>query len=129
MNPWRTRAANNQRLTTMKTSLLIAITTLTSGLASQAFAGDVLLSARAALLAHEFRKVPSAAVDPNLVGNIQHGSAKARQLAYELRKVPGTGRDIDLAHAPRPTLSPKDPRYEVVLRENAMHAFQVAPMK
>lgn len=113
----------------MKSSLLIAIATLTTGLASQAFAGDVVLSPRAALLAHELRKVPRISSDPDLVRNVEYGNAKVRQLAYELRKVPRTGTDIDLAHAPRPTLSPKDPRYETALRENAVRAFQLAPLK
>jgi hypothetical protein len=43
--------------------------------------------------------------------------------------VPSTGRSIDLAHGPRPLLSPKDPRYETALRELRQQQFQVAPLK
>ena len=62
-------------------------------------------------------------------GNIQYGNAKAQQIAASLRKVPGTGPSIDLAHAQRPTMSPKDPRYEAALRANAEREFQIAPVK
>ena len=54
---------------------------------------------------------------------------QGRELAYSLRKVPSTGPSIDLAHAPRPTLSPKDPGFEAEWRANAERQFQIAPVK
>jgi hypothetical protein len=124
----RTRQIEQPKKNAMKISLLIALTTLTAGLAGRAFAGDVFLSPRAAQMAYSLRTVPSGG-DPNLLANIQYGNAKARQLAYDSRTVARTGRDIDLVHATRPTLAPKDPRFETALRENALREFQIAPLK
>jgi hypothetical protein len=121
-----TRQIEQPKKNAMRISLLIALTTLTAGLAGQAFAGDVFLSPRAAQMAYSLRTVPSAG-DPNLLANIQYGNAKARQ--FDSRTVAGTGRDIDFVHAARPTLAPKDPRFETALRENAVHEFQIAPLK
>jgi hypothetical protein len=91
-------------------------------------AGEPLLSPRAR--ANQIRVVPGSSVgDKDFVHNIEYGNAKARQLAYSLRTVAGAGRDIDLAHAPRPKLSPKDPRFEAALQANAVSQFQVAPLK
>jgi len=57
------------------------------------------------------------------------GTPKGRELAYSLRKVPSTGPSVDLAHGPRPWLSPKDPRYETALRELRAKEFYIAPLK
>lgn len=54
-------------------------------------------------------------------------SPKAIAQAESLRKVPSTGPRIDLMHGPRPTLSPKDPRYDQELRR--LLEIQVAPLK
>ncbi len=61
--------------------------------------------------------------------SVKPGSPKAIALAESLRKVPSTGSTVDLVHAPRPTLSPKDPRFEIAWRENAFKEVQVAPLK
>ena len=92
-------------------------------------AAEPVLSPRAAQLRHELRKVPSAPSEVDLTKDRPIGNAKAWELARSFRTVPSTGPSIDLAHAPRPTLSPKDPRYETVLRENAVRQFQIAPLK
>ena len=56
-------------------------------------------------------------------------SPKLRQMIDDSRGVASTGPTIDYAHAPRPTLSPKDPRFEAAWRANAEREFQVAPLK
>lgn len=56
-------------------------------------------------------------------------SPKLRQIIDDSRGVASTGPTIDYAHARRPTLSPKDPRFEAVWRANAEREFQVAPLK
>lgn len=56
-------------------------------------------------------------------------SPKLRQIIDDSRGVASTGSTTDFAHAPRPTLSPKDPRYEAAWRANAERKFQIAPVK
>jgi len=56
-------------------------------------------------------------------------SPKARQWAAEHQRVAGTGQDIDYVRAPRPTLAPKDARFEAAWRANAVPEIQVAPLK
>ena len=56
-------------------------------------------------------------------------SPKLRQIIDDSRGVASTGPTIDYAHAPRPTMSPKDPRFEAAWRANAEREFQVAPVK
>ena len=114
----------------MKKTILLAVAaagifTLTASVQ----AGEPLLSPKAQEQANSLRKVPTVASDVNLATNRPIGNAKAWELAQSLRRVPSTGNSIDLAHAPRPTLSPKDTRYEIVLREIATKNFQVAPLK
>ena len=108
--------------------LLAAAAVLTTTLAVQAH-DEPFLSPRVAQLRYELRKVPSTGTNPDLTKERPIGNAKAWSLAQDFRKVPSTGRDIDLAHAPRPSLSPKDPRYETVLWENAVKQLQIAPLK
>lgn len=114
----------------MKKTILLAIAT--AGIftfAASAQAGEPLLSPKAKEQANSLRRVPTVASDVNLAKNRPVGNAKAWELARSFRKVPSTGPNIDLAHAPRPTMSPKDPRYQAALRENATKSFQVAPLK
>lgn len=116
----------------MKTlnQLLIAAAvavTFTATLSAQA--GEPLLSPRAKEQADSLRKVPAVAGDVNLATNRPMGNAKAWELAQSLRSVPGTGQSVNVAHAPRPTLSPRDPRYEAAWRANAEQQIQVAPLK
>lgn len=56
-------------------------------------------------------------------------SPKLRYLIDDSRGVASAGATVDYAHAPRPTLSPKDPRFEAAWRANAEREFQVAPVK
>ena len=115
----------------MKTSknLLLAAAVLALGMTFSANAGEPLYSPKAKELAYSLRKVPSVTSDANLATNRPIGNAKAWDLAQSQRKVPSTGTSVDLAHAPRPTLSPKDPHYEAAWRANAERQFQIAPVK
>lgn len=118
--------------TNMKTLnhlLVAAAAVVTLNLAQSVQAGEPVLSPKAAQLRHELRKVPSAPSEVDLTKDCPIGNAKAWELARSLRTVPSTGPSIDLAHGPRPTLSPKDPRYETALRELRQQQFQIAPLK
>jgi hypothetical protein len=113
----------------MKTTLLLAAATvavLTAFNASSA--EEPLLSPKAKALADSLRTVPGSTMDM-IDRSVLPGSPKGRELAYSLRKVPRTGPSVDLAHGPRPLLSPKDPRYDTTLRELRASEFQVAPLK
>ncbi len=113
----------------MKKTLLLAVAvTGIFSFAASANAGEAVMSPKAKEQAYSLRKVPGTTVDM-IDRSIQPGTPKSRELAYSLRKVPSTGPSIDLAHAPRPTMSPKDPRYETALRANAVREFQIAPVK
>ena len=113
----------------LKYLLVAAVAVVTLNATTSAQAAEPLLSPKAKALADSLRKVPSAASDVNLLANRPIGNAKAWELAQSFRKVPSTGPSIDLAHGPRPTLSPKDPRYEQAARELRQQQFQVAPLK
>lgn len=128
MNSGSSRTKKKDKI--MKKTILLAVA-LTSvfTLASSVQAGEPVLSPKAKEQAYSVRKVPAVASDVNLATNRPNGNAKAWEIAQSFRKVPSTGNTIDLAHAPRPTMSPKDPRYDTALRENATKTFQVAPLK
>ena len=110
----------------MKTALLLAVATAAFLSAVNTVSADEpLLSPRAR--ANQTRVVPSSsATDVNLSTNRPIGNAKAWEHAQSLRRVPSTGPSVDLAHGPRPALSPKDPRYDQATRQAQ---FQVAPLK
>ena len=103
-----------------------AVVTLTLTLNAQA--GEPLFPPRAKEMADSLRKVSGTSSDM-IDRSIQSGTPKGRELAYGLRKVPSTSPSVDLVHAPRPTLSPKDPRFEMAWRENAVKEIQIAPLK
>lgn len=107
--------------------LVTAAAVVTLNLSAQAV--EPVLSPKAAQLRYELRKVPSTQGQPDLTKDRPAGNAKAWELARSLRPVPSTGVTVDLAHAPRPTLLPKDPRFETVWRENALRQVQIAPLK
>src|SRR5258708_288114 len=113
----------------MKKTILLAVAAAgVFFLAAGAQAGEPVLSSRAQ--SNQNRVVAGTpANEPNLVTNRPAGNAKAWELAQSLKTVASAGENADLAHAPRPTVSPKDPRYETALRENATQSFQVAPLK
>jgi hypothetical protein len=133
-NGWRFNSRRDKKTTMIAMKqlnhlLLAAATVVTLGVAQSALAGEPLLSPRAAQLRYELRKVPSAPSTVDLAKDRPIGNAKAWQLARDLRTVPSAGPTIDLVHAPRPTLSPKDPRFENAWRANAVREFQIAPVK
>lgn len=93
---------------------------------SRAQAGEPLLSPRAK--ANQTRMVSGASAnDVNLATIRPAGNAKAWAQAQSLKRMPSTGQTVDLAHGPRPTLSPKDPRYEQEARR--LQEVQIAPLK
>lgn len=107
-----------------KTSLLATAAAGILALSATAQAGEPLLSPRAQEQASSLRKVPG--TTPEMIDrSVQVGSPKAIEFAHSLRKVPSTAPSIDLANAPRPTMSPKNPRYEVVLRANAAKQLEL----
>ncbi len=110
----------------MKKTILVAVAGVLT-LAASAQAGEPLLSPRAQT--NQIHVVAStSANDVNLAITRPNGNTRAWEQAQSLRKVPGT--DIDLANAPRPTMSPKNPGYETALRENAVNQqIQIAPLK
>lgn len=113
----------------MKKTLILAAV-LASVLTLNAKAGDAVMSPKAKEQADSHRRV--AGTTPDMIDrSFKSASPKQVEFAAVFRKVPSTGPSIDLAHAPRPTLSPKDPNYEVAFRENAMKQLdvQVAPLK
>jgi len=111
---------------TMKHLLVAAAAALALTVSAQAV--EPLLSPKAKALADSLRKVSG--TTPDLIDrSVQAGTPKGRDLAYSLPKVPSAAPSIDLVHAPRPTLSPKDPGFETAWRENAVKKFQIAPLK
>jgi len=111
----------------MKRSLLFAVAVAgVLSLAGNTFAGDAVLSPKAKELANSLRKVPGTTTDM-VDRSAKPGSPKGIAMAHESRKVPSTGPGIDLAHGPRPTLSPKDPRHDQEGRR--LREVQIAPLK
>ena len=115
-------------MTTMRKTLLLAVAVAgVLSFAVGANAGEPLMSPRARALADSPRKIPR--TTPDMIDrSVKAGSPRAIGLANSLRKVPSTASTVDLVHAPRPTLSPKDPRFETAWRENVKE-FQIAPVK
>lgn len=116
----------------MKKMILLAVAVAgVFTLTATAKADEPLYSPKAKALADSFKKVPAATSSVNLALDRPAGNAKAWELARSLRSVPSTGPSVDLAHAPRPTMSPKDPRYEAALLANAVSKaeVQIAPLK
>ena len=111
----------------MKNTLLLAAAAATLLTAvNTTKADEPLLSPRAK--ANQIHTVAGTTED-RLDRSAKSGSPKGIALAESLRKVSSPGPTVDLAHGPRPTLSPKDPRYEQVARELLAAQFQVAPLK
>jgi hypothetical protein len=120
-NRWKWDSMNRSSYLGAATGLLLL------ALNQAAQADEPFLSPRAKDA--QIRVVPRPSTkDPNLLLDRPVGNAHAWALAQSLRTVPGTGRDVDLVHGPRPSLSPKDPNYEVVLRALATQKFLVAPV-
>jgi len=113
----------------MKTNLVIAVAaagilTFTTG----ALAGEPLLSPKAKARADSLKRVPGKT--PDIIDrSVNAGSPKGLAFAESRRRVPNIGPTVDWVHAPRPTRSPKDPRFEAAWRANAVKEFQIAPVK
>ena len=67
--------------------------------------------------------------DPDLAMIRPLGTPRQVEFAKSLQRVPGTNNDVDLVHGPRPTMSPRDPRYEMAMKQLRDQQFQVAPVK
>ena len=113
----------------MKTNLLLAAALAILAAVSTASAAEPLHSPKGKGFADSLRKVPAVHSDVDLTKGRPIGNAKAWELARSFRTVPSTSPSVDVAHGPRPLLSPKDPRYETSLRESRAKEFQVAPLK
>lgn len=122
------KSRTKRTMNDMKTKLLLAAAVAVLTAVNTASAAEPLLSPKAKALADSLRTVPGSTTD-TIDRGVLPGSPKGRELAYSLRRVPSVGPSVDLAHGPRPTMSPKDPRYEAVLRELRAKEFQVAPLK
>jgi hypothetical protein len=139
VNKQRTNAASNEtggncppnkkRMKNLNKILMAALVAAAFTTASRANADEPFLSPRAK--ANQIRVAPAgtSANDVNLVTNRPAGNAKAWAQAQSLRTVPSTSPTVDLAHGPRPTMSPKDPRYEQAARELRESQYQIAPLK
>lgn len=113
----------------MKTTLLLAAATVALlTVVNTSSAAEPLHSPKGKALADSLRTVPGNTIDL-IDRSVLPGTPKGRELAYSLRKVPSTGPSVDLARGPRPTMSPKDPRYETALREMRMKEFYIAPLR
>jgi hypothetical protein len=106
----------------------LALTLVTAAVSFSVQAADGTMSPKAREQADALKRVPGITQD-RIDRSIPVGSAKARDLAASSRIVPGRSSGIDLAHAPRPLYSAKDPRFETALRNNAIKQFEVAPLK
>lgn len=113
---------------TMKHLLVAAAAVVTLTTTLSVPAAEPVLSPRAKAQAESLRTVPGAPQD-RLDRSVRPESPRGRDLAASFRRIPGSGREIDYANAPRPTLSPKNPGFEAAWRENALKQFQVAPLK
>jgi hypothetical protein len=110
---------------TLKNILLIAAVVTGTVVLAKA---EPLYSPKGQEHADAFRKAPISSTDVNLAADRPVGNAKAWEAAQSLNKV-GSASSVDLAHAPRPALTAKDPGYDVAWRDNAMREFQIAPVK
>jgi hypothetical protein len=128
VNKQRHKAATTKKDKIMKKTILVAVAGIFTLVAS-AQASDALLSPRAQDQANSLKTVSGMQSDM-IDRTVMAGSPKSIELAKSFRKAAGTNNDLDLANAPRPKLSPKDPRYQTALRENASsQQIQVAPLK
>jgi hypothetical protein len=112
-----------------KTALfLIAVAGVWGGVASAYDDNHALLTPKAKEQQAALKSVPGTTTDM-VDRSLGEGTPKSRDVAYSMRKVPASGPEIDMASAPRPVYAPKDPRYEVALRDNAIREVEVAPLK
>ncbi|HXT12589.1 MAG TPA: hypothetical protein VN873_13580 [Candidatus Angelobacter sp.] len=114
----------------MKKNLILAVVVSAFTLAASAYAGDAVMSPKAQELADSLKMAPGSTPDM-LDRSLKSAPPKVVAMRESLRTVPSAGPTVDLAHAPRPTMSPKDPQFEMAWRSNAMMQsdIQVAPLK
>lgn len=115
----------------MKKTLILAIAAAGSlALGWSAKAGDVVMSPKAQEQADSL-KMASGNTPDMIDRTIQPAPPRQAEQAASFRSVRSQGSDIDLAHATQPNLAPKDPNYDVALRQNAekQAEMQVAPLK
>lgn len=111
----------------MKRTLLVAVAVYgVLGYAGSTRAADVAMSPKGQAFAESLRTVPGASTDM-IDRSVKSSSPKGIAQAESQRSVSSVGRNIDLAHGARPSLSPKDPRYDQELRR--LQESQVAPLK
>jgi len=113
-----------------KSLLILAVGTATISLSLTSMAGEVLRSPRDA--ANQPRKaLVSAANDPDLLRPYTGKYVFSPRFIDNMPSIslssPHEGPNV--ARAPRPNLSPKDPRFEAAWRANAVRELQVAPLK
>ena len=131
VNKLRQNAAANESKTMNKTLLLAVAVGGVLTLAASARAGDTVMSPRAKAQADSLKTVPADSTADTIDRSLKSGSPKAIAQAGSQTVVSSTNQSLDLANAPRPTMSPKDPRYDTALRENAARQseIQIAPLK
>jgi hypothetical protein len=104
----------------MAAVVAVALTTV-----NYAKADGALLSPRAQ--GNQIHIVAGSSVnDPDLLANRPVGNARAWSSALSLTKTSETN-TTDLAHGPKPTMSPRDPRYAQAVQE--LREVQIAPLK
>jgi hypothetical protein len=93
-------------------------------------AGEILRSPRDASSRHRTTTV-SAANDPDLLKRYTGNYVFSPRFIDNLPSISlrSANEGLDVARAPRPNLSPKDPRFEMAWRANALKQVQVAPLK
>jgi hypothetical protein len=107
----------------MKKTLLVAVASVFT-VAASAIAGSPKGDSQALKIAPD--------ATPDMIDrSLKSASPKGISLVQSFHNVSSSGPSVDLARAARPTMSPKDPRYETALRENAAQQaeIQVAPLK
>jgi hypothetical protein len=114
-------------MTNVNKILMMAVVAAALTTASRASAGEPFLSPRAKANQVHFAPSGSSINDPDLVKDRPAGNAKAWAQTHRFKTIPGTESTVDLVHGPRPTMSPKDPRYEQEARR--LREVQVAPIK
>jgi hypothetical protein len=115
----------------MKTTKVLLLGAFVTAFTFSSFAVEPLLSPRAA--GNQIKHVTSAVDAPTVTityVDTTPALLSPRAQDNQIRHVAGTNHDIDLANAPRPSMSPKDPGYADALRANAIsQQIQVAPLK
>jgi hypothetical protein len=115
---------------------MLAVVAVAFTTAHRATANEPFLSPKAKANQIRFAPSGSSANDPDLLKDRPFGNAKAwaqqhRAWAqqHSATTFPGTESTVDLVHGPRPTMSPKDPRYEQAARKLRESQYQAAPLK